>query len=309
MAIDPFVDQFIGNLKTRFNNGWPPYLFHYSDILNIPSILEKGALYPRSHCENNNLLVKDSGGKSVLGHTSDTFKDHVRLYFRPRTPPLFRKEGFCPNDNQDSEFGAHCPVPVYLLLDSREVLSSSQIRFSNGNLSGVSDIFDDKRDLSKLDFGQIYHDTYFTRDQEELKREIVNRRCSEVIIPNHLQLERVLKYIVCRSTAERETLINCLGNGLKKRYKNIVRTYSGYFFCRNQYISKVNLQSSDIDIIYNRPKSSRFKYTYFFQTESGERSYERDSLVSRWHWENPRKDYTFSVSIDGHIAYKGRFIP
>lgn len=308
MTVDPFVDQFISNLETRFTKTWAPYLFHYSDILNVVSILKHGALYSRNHCTKKGLLKTDSAGKGVLIHTSSSHKDHVRLYFRPRTPPLYHIEGFCPNGNRGSKFDAHCPVPIYLVFDSREVLSDPQAQFSNRNLSGVGEIFDDKRGLGKLDFGQIYHDTYFTRDQQELKREIVNRRCSEVILPNQLQLEGVLKYIVCRSTAERETLINLLSDELKKQYSKTIAVGISFFNHKKHYIRKVNLQKTEIGIEYNEPQLKPFQYTYFFKTGSGARSYEKDKPVYKWYWKNPRDEYVFSIKIDDHIAYEGKFI-
>ncbi len=308
MVIDPFVEQFIDKLNDKYLNKWTNFLFHYSDILNIESILKSGKLLSRTQSENNNLLKKDCAGKEVLDHTLNYVKDHVRLYFRPKTPPLFHKEGFCPYDNKGNSYNAHCPVPVYLVFNAKKILSISNVLFSSGNLSSNdSIIYSNKTDLQHLEFDKIYHDTYLPQSH---KSDIINKRCAEVIIPNHLDLNDSLEYIVCRSLAERETLVNILDSSLSKKYSKNIFYHPQYFSCakqERQFVNKVNLQADTITIDYNKLLLKPFEYEYTFKTSNGEPKVVKNVPIEKWNLQNFKGNYTLSIKIDNHIAYLGHF--
>ena len=188
--------------KGEARSWWPKFVFHYTALENAVSILKSGMLYSRREAERKGLLVTDVASASVLSNTSRDHRRHVRLYFRPKTPTQFSNEGIRPA--QSIRYGAHCPVPVFFLFDSGDLLTRKSTQFSDGSLAGYNPgrIGDTGKFFESLPFQQIYHNTWF---KEEEKQEIVARRHAEVIVPDELDLDS-LRFIWCRSEAEKETL-------------------------------------------------------------------------------------------------------
>ena len=71
---------------TKSQQWWPDYLFHFTDILNAVKILNDGVMFSRLQLEKNKELITDIASKKVIESTDLKWKNHVRLYFRPRTP-------------------------------------------------------------------------------------------------------------------------------------------------------------------------------------------------------------------------------
>jgi hypothetical protein len=209
MILNDLVVEFIDKLSARYPAlWWPKYLFHFSDILNIEKILKDGVLFSRNKAISTRLLQIDSASKAVIPNTQSEIYDYVRLYFRPLTPTLFWVEGFCIGGTCSNEHKAHCPVPVYLVFDSVKVLSIPGIEFSDGNLgSRWSNRYSDLAHIKEMPFDLIYHNTGI--QDENKKREIVHHRCAEVILQDQIAIDDFLIAVVCRSYAERETLLNC----------------------------------------------------------------------------------------------------
>lgn len=299
----------VNSIKSRFPGlWWPRYLFHYSDIENIVEILNCGHLYCRNQAIFHNKIKIDSASEQVIAVTKDNVLDFVRLYLRPRTPTLYRVEGFCPGGKCDNLLEAHCPMPIYLLFDSARVLSRPEMEFSDGNLaSSLTRRFDSLNDFDKLPFDDIYHDTAIL--DEERKREIKRRRCAEVIIKNKIPLNGFLAAILCRSHAERETLIEILPQNMRQRYLNKIGVKNACFYCNRQYVKNVVLNKSLIDITYNMPTSSLYNYRYILQSDTSviEKVYTATSKRQRFTISKPTDYYRFSISIDGHIAYSNEF--
>ena len=312
MSLSPKEDKnliiILEKLSKRFKNiWWPKYLFHSTDILNIVKILERGVLYSRIEAKRLSLLQVDSASKPVLDATRGEMYDYVRLYFRPRTPTLYWVEGFCPGGVCSEEHQAHCPMPVYLVFNSAKTLSLPEIKFSDGNMgSGWSKLYDNINQLSSLPFDKIYHDSPLT--DKIYKREIVHHRCAEVLVHKELPLNGYLSAIICRSEAERETLLNLIGPQSTRIYSRMIKVWQACFFCKRQYIRKVSLYDNCIEIAYNSHLDD-FQYKFIMQTADGivvEKVHNK--RVSRLNIMNPKDQYIFSVYIDDHIAYKGELI-
>src|SRR4051812_16057251 len=116
--IETFVDQlrqspWLGPAR----QWWPKFLFHFASLDRV-QILETGKLL----CRSRKPMARDTATPAVMSRTSDAWKDHVRLYFRPRTPTQFQIEGFrAPSDY--GSLGQHMPVPVFFLFDAKEILT------------------------------------------------------------------------------------------------------------------------------------------------------------------------------------------
>jgi len=185
---------------------WPRLLFHYTDVTNAVKILRDGFLYSREQLENAEGLTVSSGSSAVLAGTDTTIKDCVRLYFRPKTPTQFHAEGVRSKSVLVRSMypDAHCPVPIFFLFDSGSILTRADSFFSDGSLASPrAQIFQSAKALVNLPWTRIYHNSWFDVNKG---RDIVFRRGAEVIVPNRLDLGS-LRYIYCRSEAERETLL------------------------------------------------------------------------------------------------------
>lgn len=199
---------------------WPRLLFHYTDIQNAVRILSSGYLYSRQHLEDERLLAVSSGSNEVLAGTHPDIKNCVRLYFRPQTPTQYYAEGVKSSRTLSiSRFpDAHCPVPVFFLFDSAEVLSREDNWFSDRGLASRNyEIMSTAQDLANLDWRKIYHTGPFDPSKFE-EADIASRRMAEVIIPDRLDLES-LKWIYCRSEAEKDTLLHLLTDAMRPLYE------------------------------------------------------------------------------------------
>ena len=74
---------------------WPDFLFHFTAIENVVSILKHGLL-SRAEARRQGIDFASSASSKIIGQTDATLTDYVRLYFRPRTPTTYRMEGFKP---------------------------------------------------------------------------------------------------------------------------------------------------------------------------------------------------------------------
>jgi hypothetical protein len=159
---------------------WPQFVFHFTDIQNAVSILSQARLLPRSQRPN----PVDIASVQVIDSTDESWKDFVRLYFRPRTPMQFHNEGMRPRGGLSS-LGAHCPVPVFLVFDAEDFLTRASTRFSEGNLAANSSVGVDARYFASIPFERVYHDSALS-DAE--KRTVVFHRHAEVLVPDELDL-------------------------------------------------------------------------------------------------------------------------
>jgi len=127
-----FVEEFQSQLATNFNvgyqNWWHKFLFHFTDIRNIISILNTGKLYSRNRALKLKLMKNDNADDDVIGNTGLRAKDYVRFYFGTKTPTPYHNEGFKPK--YSVTHNAHCPVPVFLFFDFVKVLSREDSQFS-----------------------------------------------------------------------------------------------------------------------------------------------------------------------------------
>lgn len=189
------------------------------------------------------MMQVDNASSSVIGHTQLNRQKFVRLYFRPLTPTQYYNEGIRPLNQR--VYDAHCPVPVFFLFDAFTIFSRDDSLFSEGNIgrSQVS-ISATKDFFQKIPFEHVFHDGYFSA---EMRDEIVFRRNAEILIPNSLSLESVPNSIVCRSSAERQTLLHLLSpkSRLKWNKKIQIDTSQGLFERKWSFVEEVI--ATDVD--------------------------------------------------------------
>ena len=297
---------------------WPSFLCHYTDIQNAARILSSGFLYSRQHLEDTQRLAVSSGSNEVLSGTQSWIKDCVRLYFRPKTPAQYHAEGVkCAQNLQRSRFSdAHCPVPVFFLFDSAEILSRDDCMFSDRGLASSNhEVMSTAQELADLEWRKIYHTGRFDRSRPE-EADIVSRRMAEVVIPDRLDL-RSLKWIYCRSEAEKDTLSHLLSETLRHQYARTIlaTTRSELFFRQHTYLEAVRMDSGVAYLSFSPETQSRgpFHFQAIIRSDNDTRQRARNDFVLqkgkfRWSIDAGFDDYELEIRLDDHMVYRNRHI-
>ena len=293
---------------------WPRYLFHCTDILNVVNVLKSGELLSRAQAKQSDSLRVDIAAPDIIDRTDPEWQDHVRLYFRPRTPTQYRNEGFRPVSRL--ELGAHCPVPVYLLFGAFEILSRQDSLFTEGNLAAGTAPVRTIDDLSRMPFNLIYHDNALGPQEV---RTVVFHRNAEVLIPERLGLRNV-RHVLCRSQAEYETLRNLLPSRAWDRWADKVGVVPrlNLFHGKWSFVEQVELADERALFRFNQattppgPFAARVEFSV--RSATGSRRYRwkddefmaRDTLDLRLSKIGNPADYSISLYLDDHLAFEGR---
>lgn len=228
---------------------WPRYVYHFTDVNNAASIIQGGCLYSRDEAVRRGLMRVDNASLEIIEQTRPEHLKHVRLYFRPRMPTQYRNEGIRPINRRELG-GAHCPVPIYFCFDALAVLALDDAEFSNGNMGSPRVSHSTERDFFlSIPFHLVFHNRWFTPDERD---EIVFHRNAEVLVPDSLPLVPALKFIACRSTAERQTLLHLLPAATSLQWLPRIRLGElGLFERKWTYVEEVITVDSEVVFRFN----------------------------------------------------------
>ena len=294
---------------------WSRWLFRSDHVENVAAILSSGHLLSRAAAERRGLIRVDSGTPYHVGQLSGPHRDLVRLYFRPRTPTQYVNEGIRPRDR--IEWDAHMPVPVYLLFPVG-LLAEEGVRFTKGRLEDGAPMGSSAEFLKTLDFGAVYHDSGVGGLGTYRRSEILNARHSEVVVESELSLD-TLMHIICRSAAERETLLNLLGEDARERWLRKIHVEPGHrrmFHKRGTFVQRTALSSSASRFLFysNTEAHMRGPFVLRIEWRIGRRtaSASRDEFVVSerpvvYRLDPPVPKYRVRVLLDGNLAYLGEF--
>lgn len=289
----------------------PRYLYHFTDIENLISIIEKSYICSREYAIEKNLMKNDNASSEVIHKTSETNKKFVRLYFRPKTPTQYHNEGI-KSVGRDYLYDAHCPIPVFLLFDSKAMLSRQNTQFVERNLALNPPIKKDIDDLLLFDFEKIFH----SGPTQKGDKEIIEKRHAEVLIEEKCDLTS-LKYIVCRSMAEKEmlekllsykgidtTLLDIRVDGQNLLY-NKSKAYIDYVELALEYIKvgfvNFNYLTSTDEIIF------LMKNLLTNESQEVELEVSQCASPSIFRISGDKDVYEFSILVNRKLAYFGKF--
>jgi hypothetical protein len=297
---------------------WPKFIFHYADIRNVVNVLNEGRLYSRKYLEDNRGLPVSSGSASILAGTDPFVLDCVRFYFRPQTPTQYHAEGVRSQTSLlKSRFpDAHCPVPVFLLFDSASILMRDDCQFSDGSLaSPKARIYSSAKDLEDLPWKKIYHSGPFDSSRAD-ESDIILRRNAEIIIPRELEINS-LRYIICRSEAEKETLLYLLPDRLRSRYHRIILATSriNLYFRQHTYIDTVRLSSSATYFHFSPETQSigpfnlrvKLRAPFLDIAPESEDFILEEPFNYKWELPEPADDYKIRMFLDENLVYANSF--
>lgn len=246
------------NLHAR-PSWWCKYAFHFTDVSNAASILQTGRLYSRSQALNHNVMLNDNASRQIIDITDSEVTSNVRFYFRPQTPTQYYNEGYKhPLLRFQNDTNANVPVPVFFLFDLEKLMNHPDVAFSEFSQAGHgARLFKGAESFSSLNFGYIYDNTY------DNFRETKSYRQAEMLIPNHIDIDNYLSYILCRNSLEQTTLLNLLKRGSAEtleRYKNIIRVRKeDVFYDNGIYINGCEYNN---DTVYVTLSDSYESYKY-----------------------------------------------
>lgn len=314
--VKKFQSELLANFSSGFQSWWPKFIFHYSDVNNIASVLNTGILYSRDQVIRHGLMSNDNANDAVIGGTYEELKKYVRFYFGAKTPTQYRNEGI--KSLSSISNNAHCPVPVFLLFDFVKLLSLPDICFSNGNIAAAkSEIYDDISDLKKLEFNYIYNRESLPSDP--YSRHIIYCRHAEVLVRDELRIEEFLKYICVRSEAERETLLSLMDDNARQLYVERIKVFTkdGIFYKDRLYVNKVSLNGQLLSIELANAKKSLFDLeTSYTVVDSGvTRTSTHLKMAIPTKLSGSLSEHIgpngieFSLLLDKNLVYKGRLLP
>ncbi len=278
---------------------WTYFLFYFTDIHNVARMLE-----------HEEILSPHEAGEDFHSRW-DKF---VSLYFRPRTPKLFRCEGFRPTGKSGDDY---CPIPVYLLFDFEAVICHPESRFSDGDPNRTKKTYKTPAYFSDLPFDLIYHDSWFMPDERE---EIMRSREAQVIVPDRMGLES-LQFIWVRSSAEYETLQSLVSGDVWRKWRDKItaRTDFQLFNQKWIYVDDVQLGEKDIRFRFNpcdksadcQPFHMKVVITHenniVYQWENEAFTFANQDLLLTL--PQALQDYQVQMFLDGELAYSGDHQP
>jgi hypothetical protein len=212
-------------------NYWPNFLFHYADVTVVAAIVRERKLRCRSAQPR---LICDVAEPGALAANPDA-QNFVRLHFRPKNHFHLSTEGVKFRDDLYRR-DTHMSIPVALMLDAGQVLTSAGVGFSGRKLAHIGEqACFDEAGFDQICFADVYHDG----NPGVRGREINDRRTAEVIVPHELELDNCLKFIYCRSAYDEMTLRHLVGNdqdyALLKRVR-VLTNPSELFFCWGTFL-------------------------------------------------------------------------
>lgn len=194
-----------------------------------------------SRNESLGFRARDVAAVGVIEH-SIRAHSFVRLYFRPRTPTQYHVEGVQKTGENPYGENVHAPVLVMFVFDSRSVLSLDGVFFSDANMQSGAIENSSEAFFRAIPFDKVYHEGGTGGD-----RSIITRRCAEVLASSPLLLDDKLRWVYCRSDAERATLLQALSASASKWEKKIrVSDDLKVFEKRFTFVEKVSLVNEGI---------------------------------------------------------------
>ncbi len=281
-------------------------------------ILQDGVIYSRAQAEARGKLAVSSGSPAVLAGTDKAVKEFVRLYFRPQTPTQYHAEGVHSSHSlAKSRYPkAHCPVPIFFLFDSPSILSRPDCWFSDRGLGGHDyHLGNSLEALRQLPWKRIYHNSWIDWGNPERAREIVACRNAEVIVAEKLELD-ALKFIYCRSEAEKDTLLHLLPSHLRQKYqrKIFASNRSPLFFRKRTFIENASLLGDRIHLRFSPDTTAPGPFHLHIEITTNKTfvtkienftlgpSYEYRILLRQY-----LGRYEIKALLDGHLVYANAF--
>ena len=197
-----------------------------------------------------------------------------------------------------------------LIFDARKILTMAEVRFSDGNMQADAREGDDDAFFDTIEFAKVYHCGGTGGDHS-----ITYCRCAEVLVPSPLPINDYLTSIICRSKAERQTLLHQMGK-LGRRWSKLIYVSDDLdvFEKRHTFVDTVFLEKDGV-VFRLHPTGQTVDFQMTVWTETGKllKSFQREKLPvtppngGRW-WKVPvilaDGVYRINITIENCVAYE-----
>lgn len=294
-----------------YRQHWPARLFRHEPIENAVKILRSDVLLSREQAAER--IVRDIAPAEIIA-ARVVAHQLVRLYFRPKSPTQYRVEGVKKPDEVYQE--RHAPMLVIMIFQAEDILTQPSVQFSDGNMQSHNTVTRSTNDaFRELPFDQIYHDGVYDSHSvqgDEIKR----RRCAEVLISSPLQLNGHLQAVLCRSPAERSTLLHLLGDSAGQ-WRDRIRVFAepGLFENRWAYVNTVDGGPNGIEFTLHPRQDGRTVATKL-EVRNGDGELLLHSATKEldpaknciWRQSLQPGVYLTRIELEGCLAYEAPFV-
>ncbi|MBI3959945.1 MAG: DUF4433 domain-containing protein [Chloroflexi bacterium] len=196
-------------------------------------------------------------------------------------------------------------------------MTRADCQFSDGNMaSSGHQLFSTADELAQLPWGKIYHSGSYDRTKHE-ETDIAFRRCAEAIVPNQVDLN-ALRYICCRSEAEKETLLHLLPPTVRRQYRGRITATNRFdlFERRHTFVKSVRLYPEKAYFEFWPDSSSPGPFHCVVTVNTGEHTLTADSPALELNAINyrygvafrpPLDSYEIRLTLDRQITYANRY--
>ncbi len=205
----------------------------------------------------------------------------------------------------------HAPILVMFALDARSILSLPLVRFSDINMQvDAANDGDNDEFFATIDFEKVYHEGPW------IDPSIKDHRGAEVLCPSPLAINDHLRWIICRSEAERQTLIWHTGPAIRP-YRDRIRTSDDLRVFEKTFAFADRVSASNEGVIFRlnpRKDGQRLKVQVLVTNQQDQArldvTYPELAAFSdtgaSWIARRRLADgfYPVSVFIDDHLAYR-----
>lgn len=110
---------------------WPSRLFRHEPLENIVKVLGTGQLLSRNDASAAGEIANDIAPEEIIAANPQAY-EHVRLYFRPKTPTQYHIEGI--REPCDFFMGKHAPVLYMMVFDAAQAPGQLHVHWSQDGL-------------------------------------------------------------------------------------------------------------------------------------------------------------------------------
>lgn len=304
-TISSVIKNKLLNTSSQSSRIYADFVFHFTNITNIKSILQSDKLLSRKNLDTLNTDYFDTASTEVINHTSKNILSYCRFYFGPRTPMLYKVEGYS-SYNVDNNI-AHCPVPIFLVFNMDMIFSIKDVEFTDGNAASYNTKrYNDIDDIVSLNLPLVYSRGPMKGNKDETKR----CRQAEILVPNEVSLSSLNK-IVCRSEAERDYLLYYVKKNTLNLSVPIEVDRNYYEDPERIYFERVNLLAGRLSFELNRGSANLLKIELTRESDKFSTATETRLEVSHreYNWEhNISGNYAVSVYLDEQLMYENLYI-
>jgi len=262
---------------------------HFTDFLNLESIINLGYIYSRNFCNDRDIKFNDVADQKVIRHTKLDVQNCARFYYKEKTMTLYRNEGI----KEDGSF-PHVPIPVYLLFDE-EILYLDHTIFADGNAGSKYTTYGKSYEFFNdiMDWDTIFHRGPIYLDEGPEKWEFKRKRQAELLSTQPISL-KYLRNIIFRCNADYKRACNLFGESdlyvvdrdMFNNERNFIKDY------RIEIDNSINKRSLLLTFITNLPVDNHAKHEYKLFNMNNEQ-------LSRVHIDYPLTFNTeFNLKID-----------